>query len=291
MFAKITGLEVYLPENIMTNDDFAKYLDTSDEWISQMTGIKERRIENELSLLEMIHQSLDKFDQGSLDNVDAIIVSSMSNDFKSPSLAAMVTKKVPSTSICFDINSACSGFVYGLEIADNFIKSNNYKKVLFIAAEKMSNLLNMDDRNTAILFGDGVCSVILEASENKHVSDTYFKSLGNIEDLVVYDKLEMMGKNVFKFAVRSVGECLETVNINEIDYFVFHQANIRIIDTIIKKYNLDADKVLTNLENFGNTSSASIGILLSEYKFKPGEKVMLVGFGAGLSYGSLVYTV
>ncbi len=291
MYSKIESIKTYVPDNIITNEYFEKYLDTSDEWIYTMTGINERRFEDKLDLQGMIKQCIKKHNHSDLSNIDAIIVSSMSNNMKSPSLSAMIASEVNEDCICLDINAACSGFVYGLEIIDKLIISNSYKKVLFICAEKMSNILDLNDRNTAILFGDGVSSLIISCDEKQHLSHPKFKSISNIDDLNVYQNLDMKGKNVFKFAVSSVIDCLNSVDVDTIDYFIFHQANIRIINTIIKKYKLDPNKVLTNLDRYGNTSSASIGLVLNEHKFNSGEKIMMIGFGAGLSYGSIVYEI
>ncbi len=291
MYSKIESIKTYVPDNIIDNHYFENYLDTSDEWIYTMTGIKQRRFEKDKDLLAMIKACIKGHNLGDLKAVDAIIIASMSNNIKSPSLASLIASDVHEDAFCLDINAACSGFIYGLEVVDKLIMSGSYNKVLFICAEKMSNIIDLNDRNTAILFGDGVTSFIISKDDTQHITQTKFKSISNAEDLIVNDKLLMKGKNVFKFAVSSVIDCLLEVDIKSIDYFVFHQANIRIINTIIKKYNLDKDKVLTNLDKYGNTSSASIGLVLDEYKFKQGDKVMMVGFGAGLSYGSIIYEV
>ncbi len=291
MYSEIKQITTYIPKNIMYNKDFESFLDTSDEWITQMTGIKQRYIETELNLEEMIKKAVLKLSNAQLTNIDAVIVSTMSSEMKSPSQAALVTKYIDGGGLCFDINSACSGYIYGLELCDNLIKSGNYKKILFINAEKMSNVLDMKDRNTAILFGDAVVCNLIQASETPHVLNTYCNSIGNDRDLMVIDTLNMMGKNVFKFAVNTMYECLDKIDIDDIDYFIFHQANIRIINTVIKKYKLDKQKVLTNLEKYGNTSSASIGLILNDHQFKPGDRLMLIGFGSGLSYGSMIYQV
>lgn len=284
---KIVEIKSYVPDTPYTNDDLAKYMDTSNEWIVKRTGIESRNWTDE-TIEEMARKCISQIETK---EVDAIIVTSMSSIDSAPSLSAKCTKYIGGEhSMCIDLNAACSGFVYGFEVAEGLL-ATGFKRVLLLSIEKMSSVIDVNDRSTAILFGDGACATILEAGGN----NLLFKYNRTTPDDSVLIKskgeyLKMDGQAVFKFATKTVAECLEAYgNIEDIDWFVFHQANKRIIGNIIRKFKIDNSKVIINIEKIANTSSASIPLALSELKLEPGDKVMMVGFGAGLSTGCVVY--
>jgi len=297
--AKIKKTGVCIPNTFVTNDDLSKVMDTNHDWIYQRTGIAKRAIAKDESLLDLTKKAVIDLalNDEEFQSVDAIIIASMSFELKSPGLSSLIQNEFNFRDdiMCFDINVACSGYVYAFDIARTYIKSGIYKNVLVIGADKMSNIIDPLDRSTAILFADGVSCSLLTADEKEHVLFRYMNTTGNKEPLQCVDKLEMKGQDVFRFAVGINGNCLDMVDkeigIENVDYFLFHQANVRIIDNLIKKYKLDESKVIKNIENLGNTSSASVGILLNDIKenIKEGDVVMMTGFGSGLTYGCLVY--
>lgn len=291
----------YLPTDKLTNDDLSKLVDTSDEWIFPRTGIKTRRIasENELVVDLAYNAAVDAINKNNInkDEIDLIIVATITNEIKNPSVANLVQKKldIKGNVMSFDINAACTGFVYALEIASSLVNTS-FKKALVIGAEKMTNVVDFTDRNTCILFGDGAGSMIIEKGEDK--SFFYNDSSGDLlNELTVSNHINMDGRKVFKFAVdiipKSIIEVLNRANLNleDIDYFIPHQANIRIIDAFVNKLKIDKNKVLTNIEEYGNTSAASIPILLDEYKEKntnTKKNILIVGFGGGFTWGSAI---
>lgn len=291
----------YLPSDKLTNDDLSKLVDTSDEWIFPRTGIKTRRIasENELVVDLAYNAAVDAINKNNInkDEIDLIIVATITNEIKNPSVANLVQKKldIKGNVMSFDINAACTGFVYALEIASSLVNTS-FKKALVIGAEKMTNVVDFTDRNTCILFGDGAGSMIIEKGEDK--SFFYNDSSGDLlNELTVSNHINMDGRKVFKFAVdiipKSIIEVLNRANLNleDIDYFIPHQANIRIIDAFVNKLKIDKNKVLTNIEEYGNTSAASIPILLDEYKEKntnTKKNILIVGFGGGFTWGSAI---
>lgn len=284
---RISEIKSYVPKYPYTNDDLAKYMDTSDEWIVKRTGIESRNWAPE-SIEEMARKCIIQLDTKS---VDAIIVTTMSTLNSAPSLSAICSKYIGSeTSMCIDLNAACSGFVYGFQVAEGLL-ATGFNRVLLLSIEKMSSIIDKKDRSTAILFGDGACGVILEGQGHK----LCFKKNRTIVDekaLIKRDGeyLKMDGQAVFKFATKTIADCIDAYgDLTDIDWFVFHQANKRIINNVVRKYQIDEQKVVINIEKIGNTSSASIPIALSEVNLKPGQKVMMIGFGAGLSTGCVVY--
>ncbi len=284
---QITEIKSYVPNAPYTNDDLSKLMDTSDEWIVQRTGIESRNWTTE-TIEEMARKCLEQL---TVQNVDAIIVTTMSTINSAPSLSSQCARYIGSKqAMCIDLNAACSGFVYGLSVAEGLL-ATGYNRVLLLSIEKMSSIIDTTDRKTAILFGDGACATILEAGGN----NLAFKyNLTTPDDLVLTknhgEYLQMDGQAVFKFATKTIAECLEAYgSLEDIDWFVFHQANKRIINNVIRKFKLDSSKVIINIEKIANTSSASIPLALSEIKLKRGDKVMMIGFGAGLSTGCAVY--
>lgn len=284
---KITEIKSYVPDNPFSNDDLAKVMDTSNEWIVKRTGIESRNWAEE-TIEDMARKCVEQIDTK---QVDAIIVTTMSTINSAPSLSSQCARYIGSeNSMCIDLNAACSGFVYGIEVAEGLL-ATGFKKILLLSIEKMSSIIDTDDRSTAILFGDGACAIILEAGGN-HLNFKYNRTSPDNSSLTKsYGQyLQMDGQAVFKFATKTIAECLDKYgDISDIDWFVFHQANKRIIDNVIRKFKIDSNKVVINIEKIANTSSASIPIALSEVELKAGDKVMMIGFGAGLSTGCAVY--
>jgi len=296
---KILKTSKYIPDTFVTNDDLSKVMDTSHEWIFQRTGIEKRAIAKDQTLLEMIDKAINNMylSAEEINNVDAIIIASMSSEERTPSLSAQVQSlyNFRNDITCLDINVACSGFVYALDIASAYIKSKICNNILVIGADKMSNIVDQTDRSTAILFGDGVSCALVGSDEKLHLLKRLMNTRGSRAELYCEDKLVMSGQDVFRFAVNSIGMCLENaeseIDIQNIDYFLFHQANERIIDNIVRKFKLNENKVIKNIKNTGNTSSASVGILLDDIfsQLSENQTVLMVGFGAGLTYGSILY--
>lgn len=292
---RIKQMSSYLPEMVVTNLDLEKRLDTSDEWITKRTGIKSRYVAEE-SIEQMAISAVKDID---IRNVDCIIVTTMSNLDVAPSLSSKVASHYGlSNCMCFDLNAACTGYVYGMITANSLLNTVDFKQVLVINCEKMSNIVDSNDRSTAILFGDAAVATLFEKTNEPSLSGVYYKSVADQNDLVCNkgEMLTMNGQSVFKFATKAICDAIESslekanLNVGEIDYFVFHQANKRIIDSAVRKYKLNKEKVISNIERVANTSSASVGLALSEVNLKDGDRAMLIGFGAGLAYGSVIYT-
>ena len=318
----ISGTGSYVPDEILTNDDLSKMVETSHEWIVSRTGIEERRIapKNMASSDLCTEAAKRALEDANLkaEDIDLIIVATVTPDYSFPSTACIVQKNIgASKAAAFDLNAGCTGFVYGLATGANFIKSGVYEKVLIIGGETFSRIMNWEDRNTCVLFGDGAGACVLERCEEGYGILAY--ELGsdgtNHESLIQpgggsrqpasvdslannLHYLHMDGKEVFKFAVRAMErssmKALELANmdIDELDFLVPHQANIRIIDSARKKLNLSEEKVCVNLNKYGNMSSASIPVALDEAikdnKIKKGDSVLLVAFGSGLTWGSII---
>ena len=299
---KILGTASYTPKNRVYNKEFEKSIETSDEWISSRTGIKSRYFANEEeSNLYMASEVAHKLvESNNKDDIMGVIVATFTADNNTPSIASIVQKNVGlrNNIFTFDINAACSGFIYGLYIAKGLLLQNPSKKILLIASEKISSFLNFEDRNTCILFGDGAGGVLLEL-QDENIDKFIFETIGDDETIVCPShggKINMNGKEVFSFAINSIIKgiinILDETNltIDDIDHFVCHQANYRIISHVYKKMKIDSKKFYINLDEYGNTSSASIPIVLNEMNQKSllnkGDKIILVGFGAGLTWGS-----
>lgn len=318
--SKLTAYGAFLPEHIVTNDDLSKAMETSNEWIYSRTGISQRHVskENTSNICIKASKSLiEKFNINSQD-IDAIIVATMSPDYSTPSVSSLVQNGIKATNaMALDINVACSGFVFALSTADKYIRCGDYKKILVIGGEVLTKQLNYEDRNTAVLFGDGAGAVLLERGKEGILAET-LETFGELADKLTsnysgvnnlinkeenYSYFKMDGRGVFSFVVKKVPsnilKTLEKINfkIEDIDYIVPHQANIRIIETLSKKLNYERDKIFTNINQMANTSSASIPIALNEMfskgliKLGSGQKIVLVGFGGGLSCGSIVIRI
>lgn len=313
----IEGLGKYTPSRLVTNDQLSEVIETSDEWIYSRTGIKSRYISKGEDTSYMAakagERALESANISPLD-VDLIIVATCTPDMFTPSTACIVQSIIGAdNALAFDISAACSGFIYGLDTAKALMKSNNYNYALVIGAENLSKSLDWEDRSTCVLFGDGAGAAVLSRSESMGLISSFCKSEGNkykaltiegndvdspfVEKKTIkHSKLKMDGGEVFKFAtsviVRAINKILEENNldINDIDYIVPHQANVRIIQYAAKKLKVDIGKFYMNIEEYGNTSGASIPIALSDmYEkdlLKKDSKIILVGFGAGLTYGA-----
>ncbi len=318
----ISSTGSFLPDKIVTNDDLAKIVDTSDEWIYTRSGIKQRRIApKDMATSDMACIAAKRaLDAAGLrpDEIDLVIVATVSPDMMFPSTACMLQAKlgIRNNIPCFDIEAACSGFVYEIEIASRMMQSGYYKHALVVGAEKLSSLVNWQDRSTCVLFGDGAGAAVLSAVEKTGVGilDTVLGASGEGNMILslpaggsampasaetVANKLHcvhMDGKEVFKHAVKIMQEkafeVLDRCGVrpDELALFIPHQANARIIESVAKRLKLDMSKVYMNIQNYGNTSGASIPIALDEVvrsgRVKRGDYVLFVAFGAGLTWGA-----
>ncbi|MCW5589980.1 MAG: ketoacyl-ACP synthase III [Legionellales bacterium] len=315
MSSTILGTGGYLPEEIRTNHDIARLVDTSDEWIRERTGIRERHIaspsENVSDLAYYASQEAILNANISASQIDLIIVASTTGEKVFPSTACLVQKKLGISGCpAFDINAACAGFNYALAIADNFIRGEQARTVLVVGAEIMSRLVNWHDRSTCILFGDGAGAVILQRSDKPGILSTHIHADGFGENKLYTTNpqcnapalptqspyLVMQGNDVFKLAVKRLGDVIEetllknNIQQHEIDWLIPHQANIRIIQAMAKKLNLPLTKVILTIEYHGNTSSASVPLALNEAvkdgRIQRGQLLLLESFGAGFTWGS-----
>lgn len=318
----IKGLGYYVPEKIMTNFDFEKIIDTSDEWIRTRTGIEERRFvaENQATsdLCAEAAKNAIKNSNLTLEDIDMILVATCTPDYLVQATACLVQKKIGIKNIpCLDINAACSGFIYGLSVANGMIKSGMYKNIMVIGGEALSRVVDMQNRNTCILFGDGAAAAIVgEVEEGYGILSTFLGAEGEDDDILrtpaggtkkpntfeTIEKrenfLDMKGQEVFKFAVKTLPSAtlkameIAGVNTEELTMVFPHQANVRIIEAAAKRMEVGMEKFYMNLNKYGNTSSASVGLALGEAlenkKIKKGDIVALTGFGAGLTYGSII---
>ncbi|MCR5112650.1 MAG: ketoacyl-ACP synthase III [Acholeplasmatales bacterium] len=316
---KIVGYGHFVPETTIYNDDFKAIIDTSDEWISSRTGIKERRVAvNETTTELALRAAKMALEDSKVDpsEIGLVITATMSPDSFTPSTSSKLLGELGiKQAMAFDISAACSGFVYALNIATALLNQNNKEYAIVIGTECLSELLDYSDRTTCVLFGDGAGAVVIKKTADAGYfyamskTDTenilYAKAIrGN--DLFLNSKstdyhLRMDGRKVYKFALDAVSDAISQVlemsglNVNDIDLFIPHQANERIIMSVCKHFDLDFNKFYLNLERYGNTSAASIPIALSEAyhggKIKPGNRVLLVGFGAGLTWASTILKI
>lgn len=318
----IIGIGSFVPEKILTNFDLEKMVDTTDKWITERTGISERRIADEKTstsdLAEKAARRAIEDAKITPEDIDLIIVATVSPDQFFPSTACLVQNKIKAVNAtAFDISAACSGFIYALTTAWQFIKTGYYKKALIIGADTLSKLTDWEDRNTCVLFGDGAGAFVLSEVDEGGILSTYMGSDGAGVDLLTcpacfYTPEEeekrknhkqtmwMSGGDVFKFAVKIMPHAFEKaleragITAEQVDWYIPHQANLRIIDASAKKFNLPMEKFIVTLQWFGNTSASSIPIALDESikkgKIKKGETLAMAAFGAGLTWGSAVIT-
>ncbi len=310
---KMIGAAATLPERVVTNADMMKIVDTSDEWIVSRTGIRERRHCTEETHTQLCTDAAKLAMERagtSAEEIAVCIVATLSPDLLTPAAACMLQKTLglSEDTICFDLNAACTGFLFALHTAECLLASTGRKKALVIGCEILSRLTNFEDRSTCILFGDGAGAVVIESSEQ--YNPTYAMLGARADERVlnapgtntgVPSLIHMEGQSVFKFAVEVVTKCVKGVlekakmTIDEVDHFALHQANERIIDTAVKRCGIPVEKAHKNISMTGNTSAASIPILLGQLweqgVFKVGQKVMCVGFGGGLTYGGALIEV
>jgi 3-oxoacyl-[acyl-carrier-protein] synthase III len=317
--ARISALGVHVPERVLTNDEISQFLDTSDEWILTRTGIRERRIarvdEAASDLGEVAArrclESVDVDPQA----LDLVIVATISPDHIMPATASILAARIGATRAgAFDVEAGCTGFVYGLAIATAFVSANIYQNVLVIGAEVLSKMVDWEDRSTCVLFGDGAGAVLVQPTDNGSI---FSFDLGNDGSGASYlnvpaggtrlpasfetvrkheHAMHMTGSEVFKFATRTVvGSCEKVLSdaqltVEDVDLFVPHQANIRIIETVARRLGFTEGQVFANLDRYGNTSCASIPMCLHEAsqngRLKKGDMLLMAGFGAGLTWGS-----
>ncbi|MBQ4536772.1 MAG: ketoacyl-ACP synthase III [Lachnospiraceae bacterium] len=319
MIGVITGTGSYVPKKIVDNNDLSQIMDTNDEWIRERTGIVRRHVVQEESTVSMATEAAKRALEDAkvnAEDLDMIIVSTISSDVVLPATACEVQKNIGATkAVCFDLSAACTGFLFALNTAQAYFHAGVVKKVLLVGAESLSSIVDWSDRGSAILFGDGAGAAVLEAGEGEFptmvMHSDGFKGEAlraktpiagrryNDENLEQDEKdtfIAMNGQEVFKFAVRKVPECLEELleksgkSLEDVDYFILHQANQRIVESIAKRLKTDIEKFPMNLMEYGNTSSASIPILLDELNkngtLKKGMQLAVAGFGAGLSWGA-----
>lgn len=317
IYTKISGFGHFLPKKILSNEDLKKLVDTSDEWIYSRTGIKQRHIaeDSELTSNLAINAALSAFKDSKIKpkDIDCIIVATTTPDNTFPSTATKVQnffklKDIPS----FDIQAVCSGFIYGLQISDSFIKSEKFKNILLIGAETLSKIVDWDDRRTCVLFGDGAGSIILSADKKKNgILSTKIHSDGEWIDSLYADggpslnqkvgKIRMKGQDIFKQAVNKLSQAtidaLKECNLSkkDIDWFVPHQANQRIILSTAKKLGIDENKTISTVINHANTSAASIPLAISSSiksgKIKKNDILALCAIGGGLTWGSCILKI
>lgn len=320
--AGITAVAGYVPDNILTNKDLEKIVDTNDEWIVSRTGIQERRILKDPEKatsdmgVEAVKQILDQ--KGiSAEEIDLIIVATVTADYPFPDTANLIAAKVGAVNAFgFDINAACSGFIFALTTASKFIETGTYKKVIVVGADQMSSILDYEDRATCILFGDGAGAVLLEPNEENGVEDAYLRGDGSGVEFLrmkaggslnpatvesvqnrehfVYQE----GRVVFKAAIKGMCESIKEVlsrnslQSADINYLIPHQANLRIIHGVADMLDFPREKVLVNIEKYGNTTAGTIPLCIRdfEHKFKKGDKIILTAFGGGFTWGAVLIT-
>jgi 3-oxoacyl-[acyl-carrier-protein] synthase-3 len=318
--AAITAVGGYVPDFVLTNKILETMVDTNDEWIFSRTGIKERRIlkdEVKGTSYLAIKASQDLLAKGNIDplEIDLVIVATATPDMPVAATAAYVATEIGATNaFAFDLQAACSGFLYGISVASAYIQSGRYKKVLLIGADKMSSIVDYTDRSTCIIFGDGAGAALFEPNyEGLGLQDEYLRSDGIGRDFLKIEaggslhptsiqtlqdnkhKIIQDGKTVFKYAVTNMADSSELImkrnNLanEDVNWLVPHQANKRIIDATASRMKLDDSKVLMNIEKYGNTTSATIALVLSDFEklFKKGDVIILAAFGGGFTWGSI----
>ena len=318
MTARIIGTGSAVPEQIVTNEDLSKIVETSDEWISSRSGIKERRVakeENTTSLAILAGKRALENAGIASEEIEVIIVATCTPDYFFPNTACQVQEAIGAkNAVAFDLSAACSGFLFALSTAQAYIKGGIYQKALIIGAETMSKMIDWSDRSTCVLFGDGAGAAVVSAEETgvlelvqksngagKGVLSCKARETRNLlnHESETKEYLYMEGQPVFKFAVKTVPECVEEVlkkaevKKEEIRYYILHQANSRIIQSVAKRLKEPEEKFPMNLSLYGNTSAASIPILLDEMNrngmLNRGDKLVLSGFGAGLTWGGVIF--
>lgn len=316
--AKMIGFGLYTPKNLVENERLQEFLETSDEWIRTRTGIERRYISLDENTSDLaVEASKKALNQAGLsaEDIDLIIVATVTPDNFTPSTACIVQDKLGAKNAwAFDINAACTGFIYALKLGRSLIRSGEAKNALIIGAETLSKALNWEDRGSCVLFGDGAGATVLTSTEEDcGIKCVNVKSDGSKGDSLVIQGLplnspfkdgrevsenyiNMNGREIFKFATKVMEESIveilekENIKIEDIDAIIPHQANLRIIDYVVKRLGIPREKFITNLQNYGNTSGASIPIALcesiNEGNLKKGDNIIMVGFGGGLTWGA-----
>lgn len=317
VYARIAGTGSYLPEKVLTNDDLAKMVDTSDEWIVSRSGIRERHIaaEGETTGDLAYHASVRALEAAgvSADELDLIVLGTTTPDLVFPSTACLLQHRLGANGCAaFDVNAACSGFIYALTVADKFIKSGAAKTVLVVGSETLTRMVDWTERSTCVLFGDGAGAVVLKADTETGILSTHLHADGGKKELLWNPvgvsvgfkpneknagvRINMAGSDVFKYAVKAldsvVEETLEANGIDrhELDWLIPHQANLRIIEATAKRLDMPMDRVIVTVDKHGNTSSGSVPLALDEAvrsgKIQRGQLVLLEAFGGGFTWGS-----
>ena len=317
VFARIAGTGSYLPEKVLTNDDLAKFIDTSDEWIAARTGIRERHVaaEGETTGDLAYHASVRALEAAGVQasELDLIVLGTTTPDLVFPSTACLVQHRLGANGCpAFDVNAACTGFVYALTVADKFIRSGAAKTVLVIGAETLTRMVDWKDRTTAVLFGDGAGAVVLKADTETGILSTHMHADGGKKELLWNPvgvsvgfkpgeenagvRIHMSGNDVFKHAVKALDSVVEeTLEANgldrhDIDWLIPHQANLRIIEATAKRLDMPMERVVVTVDKHGNTSSGSVPLALDEAvrtgKVQRGHLVLLEAFGGGFTWGS-----
>lgn len=321
--AIITGVGGYVPDYVLTNEELSRMVDTSDEWIMTRVGIKERHVltEEGLGTSYMARKAAKQLLQKTgvdPDTIDALIVSTTTPDYKFPSTASIVVGKLGlKNAFAFDLSAACAGFMYALDLASNMIQSGRNKKIIVIGADKMSSMVDYTDRQTCVLFGDGAGAVLVEATEEEGVGvqDAFFRTDGKglpflhmkaggsvcpPSHFTVDHRLHYVyqeGRTVFRYAVTSMGddvvEILKRNNLtnDDINWVIPHEANYRIIEAVAKRVDLPMEKIVVNIERYGNTSAATIPLAIWDHEkyLKKGDNVVFTAFGAGFAHGASFY--
>jgi len=319
IYTKIYGTGSYVPDKIITNEEMTNFVDTSDEWIVSRTGIKERRIVTDQSTLDLAEMAANRaIESANIDKekIDLIIVATVTSDYAFPGVSNLLQSRLGLDNImAFDINAACSGYLFAMQIADKMIKSGSYHYALIVGAEVLSRLTDWRDRNTCVLFGDGAGAMVMGESKENKIKDILTASKGDNDFLLfsknpaikdpytnnvsVQDHIHMKGSEVFKFASRIMPKTIEKLlnrnklKIEEINYIVAHQANLRIIDKCARELGVDIEKMFVNIDKYGNTSAASVAIAIDEAirseKIKRNDLFLTVAFGGGLTWaGALI---
>lgn len=304
MYSRIIGTGSYLPQKVLTNKDLESLVDTTDEWIVERTGIKQRHIaaDNESTSSMAINASIDAIKSSGLSekDIDLVIVATTTPDQIFPSTACIVQNKLNIIAPAFDIQAACTGFIYAMSVADNFIRNGMSKNTLIIGSEKYSNILDWKDRSTCVLFGDGAGAVVLSADSKEGIISSHIHADGQYNDLLSVEgnHIKMKGNEVFKVAVNTlsklVDETLDKNNMDKssIDWLVPHQANLRIIKAAAKKLSLPLEQVVVTVDDHANTSAASIPLALNEAvkdgRIKEDQVLLLEAFGSGFTWGSVL---
>ncbi len=321
MRAQIIGTGSYVPEKVMTNDDLAKIVDTSDEWITERTGIKARHVaaegENTSDMAVKASQRALEMAGVTPKELDMIVLGTVTGDMPMPATAAFVQAKLGATNaFAFDVSAACAGSVYGMSIAEKFIRTGAVKRALVIGAELLTRIIDWEDRNTCVLFGDAAGAMVLAPGkdEERGILSTHLYTDGNATDILCIpgggsknpfseavlrdrlNKVKMNGREVFKIAVRSLVTATEAalktngLTPGQIDHVIAHQANIRILESVMGRLEIPMEKAWLNIHKYGNTSSASLPITLDEAnragRLKEGEVLAMMAIGAGMSWGS-----